>query len=53
MGGVQSALGFGKTKPKVMHDTFFAYSAKKSNGEVLQFETLSDHAVLVVNVASK
>jgi len=53
MGGVCSALGFGRSKPRVEHDSFFKYAGKDANGEVVQFEKFRGKVVLVVNVASK
>ncbi|KAF4657887.1 Glutathione peroxidase 7 [Perkinsus chesapeaki] len=46
MGGVQSAIGFGATKPRVTVDSFYKLSAPLINGEVLNFEKLRGDVVL-------
>lgn len=53
MGGVGSAMGMGKTKPKVPFQSFYEYSAQDSSGKVVNFSDLKGKVVLVVNVASK
>lgn len=53
MGGALSALGVGKSKPIVKHTSFHQFSCPDAEGSEVNFATLNDHVVLVMNVATK
>jgi len=54
MGGVASAFGCGKTKPKVDVDaSFYDLSAVDWEGKNIEFKQFEGQVCLVVNVASK
>ena len=52
MGGVQSACGFGGTKPRVAVQNFFQLEASKADGKKFDFGSLKGKVTLVANVAS-
>lgn len=53
MGGVKSAMGFGKMAPKVEHKSIFELSAINRDGAEVRFADLKGKVILISNVASK
>ncbi len=53
MGGIQSALGCGRRKPKVAHSSFFELECKDRDGNEVRMDKFKDNVILVMNVASK